>query len=125
MEIFFEFSAKSLGERLKKIRTQNGYSRDKLAELFQIGRATIQNYENGERSPTAEYLAKYYKFFGVNLHWLLTGNGMAHYQEWIAEDVKISNPREEMVLHLTRQLNPQALNHLIDFLMNIQGIKTN
>lgn len=125
MENNFKLSAKSLGERLKKIRTDQGMSRDQLAELFKISRATIQNYENGERSPNAEYLANYYKFFGINLHWLITGNGAATFQSSLLDGNAISSPREEMILHLTRQLNPQALNHLIDFLLNIQGIKTN
>ena len=125
MENNFKLSAKSLGERLKKIRTDQGMSRDQLAELFKISRATIQNYENGERSPNAEYLANYYKFFGSNLHWLITGNGAATFQSFLLDGNAISSPREEMILHLTRQLNPQALNHLIDFLLNIQGIKTN
>ena len=125
MENNFKPSAKSLGERLKKIRTDQGMSRDQLAELFKISRATIQNYENGERSPNAEYLANYYKFFGINLHWLITGNGAATFQSFLLDGNAISSPREEMILHLTRQLNPQALNHLIDFLLNIQGIKTN
>nr|DAR26666.1 MAG TPA: helix-turn-helix domain protein [Caudoviricetes sp.] len=125
MENNFKLNAKSLGERLKKIRTDQGMSRDQLAELFKISRATIQNYENGERSPNAEYLANYYKFFGINLHWLITGNGAATFQSFLLDGNAISSPREEMILHLTRQLNPQALNHLIDFLLNIQGIKTN
>lgn len=125
MENNFKLSAKSLGERLKKIRTDQGMSRDQLAELFKISRATIQNYENGERSPNAEYLANYYKFFGINLHWLITGNGAATFQSFLLDGNAISSPQEEMILHLTRQLNPQALNHLIDFLLNIQGIKTN
>lgn len=125
MENNFKLSAKSLGERLKKIRTDQGMSRDQLAELFKISRATIQNYENGERSPNAEYLANYYKFFGINLHWLITGNGAATFQSFLLDGNAISSQREEMILHLTRQLNPQALNHLIDFLLNIQGIKTN
>lgn len=125
MENNFKLSAKSLGERLKKIRTDQGMSRDQLAELFKISRATIQNYENGERSPNAEYLANYYKFFGINLHWLITGNGAATFQSFLLDGNAISSPREEMILHLTRQLNPQALNHLIDFLLNIQSIKTN
>jgi len=61
MENNFEFSSKSLGERLKKIRNDNGYSRDQLAELFKVSRASIQNYENGERSPNADYLVQFYE----------------------------------------------------------------
>ena len=121
MENNFEFSSKSLGERLKKIRNDNGYSRDQLAELFKVSRASIQNYENGERSANADYLVQFYKFFGINLHWLLTGNLNAYFQEY---GDTINSPREETLIHLSRQLDKQALDHLLDFLMSLQGIKT-
>ncbi|OSI25095.1 helix-turn-helix domain-containing protein [Neisseria dumasiana] len=121
MDNNFEFSSKSLGERLKKIRNDNGYSRDQLAELFKVSRASIQNYENGERSPNADYLVQFYKFFGINLHWLLTGNLNAYYQEY---GDAVSSPREETLIHLSRQLDQQALDHLLDLLMSLQGIKT-
>lgn len=128
MENHFELSARCFGERLKKVRTDNGYSRDKLAELFKVSRSAIQAYESGERSPNADYLAKYYKFFGTNLHWLMTGNGAAHFQEFLLDNEwggKMSSPREETLLHLARQLQGNSLNHLLDFLMSVQGIKTN
>lgn len=121
MENTFEISPKYLGDRLKKIRVNNGYSRDQLAELLGVSRASIQNYENGERSPNADYLIQFYKFFGINLHWLLTGNQAANFQDFIHD---IESPREQTLLHLARQLDRQSLNHLLDFLMSIQGIKT-
>lgn len=124
MDNFFELSGKALGERLKKVRTNNKISRDELAKLFGVGRASIQNYEYGERSPSADYLVKYYRYFGTNLHWLLTGNGAAHFQELLSDENQggLSSPREETILHLTRQLDAQSLNYLIDFLMSIQSI---
>lgn len=121
----FELSAKYLGERLKKVRNDKGYTRDQFAKLLGVSRATIQNYENGERSPSADYLVKYYQLFGTNLHWLLTGNGHAHFQELLYDGAQLSSPREETLLHLSRQLEGNSLNHLLDFLMSVQGIPTN
>lgn len=120
MDNSFELSPKLLGERLKKIRTDNGYSREQLSELFGISRASIQNYENGERSPNADYLIQFYKHFRINLHWLLTGNQAAKFQDYIDS---ISSPREEVLLHLVRQMDSRALNHLIDFLMDVHSKK--
>lgn len=124
MENNFELSAKSLGERLKKVRTDKGYTRDQFAEMLKISRSAIQAYEYGERSPNADYLVKYYQLFGTNLHWLLTGDGNAYYQELMLSGGQLGSPREEILLHLTRQLDRQSLNHLLDFLMSIQGIPT-
>ena len=120
MDNSFELSSKLLGERLKKIRTDNGYSREQLSELFGISRASIQNYENGERSPNADYLVQFYKHFGINLHWMLTGNKAAKFQDFIDS---VSSPREEVLLHLARQMDSRTLNHLIDFLMNVYAKK--
>lgn len=125
MENNFELSAKSLGERLKKVRTDKGYTRDQFSEMLKVSRSAIQAYEYGERSPSADYLTKYYQLFGTNLHWLLTGNGNAHFQELLYDGAKLSSPREETLLHLARQLDRNSLNHLLDFLMSIQGIPTN
>ena len=122
MDNNFDLSAKSLGERLKKVREQHKMSRDQMAELFEVSRSAIQAYEYGERSPNADYLSKYFKYFGTNLHWLLTGDMLAVLG---TTNGKIGSPHEETILHLTRQLNPRTLTHLIDFLMSIQGIKTN
>lgn len=104
--------------------TSKGYTREQFSELLKVSRATIQNYENGERSPSADYLIKYYQLFGTNLHWLLTGDGNAHYQELMLSGAQLGSPREEILLHLTRQLDRQSFNHLLDFLMSIQGIPT-
>lgn len=45
-----------------------------FAKLANIPRPTIQSYLN-KKMPTAQYLIKIRKNFGVNLNWLLTGEG--------------------------------------------------
>lgn len=46
--------------------------------------ATIAKYTKGERIPTGEILLQMRRVAGVNIHWLLTGEG----RRYVVEDVK-------------------------------------
>lgn len=76
---------KSIGERLKKLREHLGlrledfYSRvqipDSSGELRTISKSLGSRYESGEVTPRIETLIALWRTYGVNLHWLLTGEG--------------------------------------------------
>lgn len=48
-----------LGEKIRIIREQRGYSQEKLAELMSINRSTISKIENGKFSITVDYLVRF------------------------------------------------------------------
>jgi len=49
---------KAIGLRIRSIRDNLGWTREKLAEEAKISRTTVYNVENGRRGTTAETLAK-------------------------------------------------------------------
>lgn len=59
------------GERLRILREQSGYSREKMADALSIGTASIARYERGENDPTGEVLTKLARFFNVRVDYLL------------------------------------------------------
>jgi transcriptional regulator with XRE-family HTH domain len=61
-----------IGERLKKERERLGISQTALGELASVGRKTQFNYETGERSPDAQYLAAI-AAAGVDVRYVVTG----------------------------------------------------
>ncbi|MBI2354248.1 MAG: helix-turn-helix transcriptional regulator [Deltaproteobacteria bacterium] len=64
----------NLGERIKLIR--GATSRDKFAPLTGISKNTLVNYETGDRTPSADYLAKILELFpDISPAWLLIGEG--------------------------------------------------
>ena len=64
----------NLGERIKLIR--GATSRDKFAPLTGISKNTLVNYEMGDRTPSADYLAKILELFpDISPAWLLIGEG--------------------------------------------------
>lgn len=63
----------SLGHRLRLIRGNR--SQDELAAVLGVHKNTIGKYERGERQPESEVLARMRLELGVDINWLLTGEG--------------------------------------------------
>jgi|GEM_PF-2428381 len=61
----------TLPENLKKFRTQNKYSQEKLAELLGISRQAVSKWETGAASPDTNNLIKLSKIYGVAIEDLI------------------------------------------------------
>lgn len=65
----------SLAKRLTEVRKFVGLSRNIFSVKIGISIQGLGNYERGDRIPDATILSSYGEKFGVNLNWLVTGNG--------------------------------------------------
>jgi transcriptional regulator with XRE-family HTH domain len=59
------------GDRLQELREKKDLSRDKLAKVLGIGSASIERYENGKQSPSADVLVSIARHFDVSSDYLL------------------------------------------------------
>lgn len=48
-----------LGDKIKQVREQRGYSQEQLADMMDINRSTISKIENGKFSITVDYLVRF------------------------------------------------------------------
>ena len=48
-----------LGDKIRIVREQRGYSQEQLSELMNIKRSTISKIENGKFSITVDYLVRF------------------------------------------------------------------
>lgn len=48
-----------LGDKIRQVREQRGYSQEQLAEMMDINRSTISKIENGKFSITVDYLVRF------------------------------------------------------------------
>lgn len=48
-----------LGDKIRIIREQKGYSQEQLAEIMNTNRSTISKIENGKFSITVDYLVRF------------------------------------------------------------------
>lgn len=62
----------TIGERLKAERERLGLSQTALGEICQVTKGTQINYEKGDRSPDALYLAAFHAA-GGDVMWVVTG----------------------------------------------------
>ncbi len=53
-----EFRLK-LGDTIRLVREERGYSQEKLAEMMGVSRSTISKIENGRFSITVDYLVRF------------------------------------------------------------------
>lgn len=75
----------ALGERLRTVRRKlNDPSRLEFARLLGVTDKTLANHERGDSVPDASVLASYSARFGINLNWLITGEG-----EMFADPAKV------------------------------------
>ncbi|MEZ7914719.1 helix-turn-helix domain-containing protein [Macellibacteroides fermentans] len=48
-----------LGDKIRVVREQRGYSQEQLADMMDINRSTISKIENGKFSITLDYLVRF------------------------------------------------------------------
>ena len=65
----------STSERLKQVMEVKGFNLKTFSEQADIPYRTLQNYILTNREPSAESLAKLHSQLGINLNWLMSGNG--------------------------------------------------
>ena len=70
-----ERSNKNVGQRLKLLRETLNLSQAKLAKKLKVSQSAISKWESGERDIPTAILVRLKKEFGVNLNWLLSGEG--------------------------------------------------
>ncbi|WP_332066020.1 helix-turn-helix domain-containing protein [Bartonella sp. CB189] len=83
-----ETEAKTIfGKRLRYVRLALGDpSREALAKSFSMTKNSIAFYERGEREPNLSVLQTYRTLYGVNINWLLTGQGKMFDTEYTKGD---------------------------------------
>ena len=65
------FTATSLGERIKSLRTEKGIGQNLLAKELDVSNASISYWETGKQIPSAEVVFKMAVYFGVSADYIL------------------------------------------------------
>ena len=56
---------KKLGEKVKRLRKEQGYTQEQFAEMIDISSRNVSNIEQGISFPKPETLEKFVKSFGI------------------------------------------------------------
>ena len=74
---------KTMGEKIKLLRTAAGLTQEQLAEIIGITSKSIQRYENDKFKPDVYILARLAAYFDVSADYLL---GLIGYQKQRKEE---------------------------------------
>ena len=110
-----------LGNRIKELRENTGYSRQDLADRLGISYYTVSKYETEERKPDIDTLVKIASIFSVSLDYLL---GRTDLPEAFTPDTFAAKvaPELEGYSELPEEAK-KTLKDVLAFLYNKYGIK--
>ncbi len=92
---------RQIGNRLMEIREQHGLKQNQVVERYssclQITVSCLSKWENGEHKIDWLFLLWFSEEFGVDLHWLLTGENRASKNELVEEARKKASELSEIL----------------------------
>ena len=111
-----------LGERILKLRKQNGLSQEQLGEKINVTRQTISNWELNETAPNSEQLKLLSKSFNISVDELI-GNRIESKAE--LNNSKFEKNNKEKVNDITESNKFAVFILFLDILISIiWGIAT-
>ena len=85
----------NLGEKIKLLRDQNGYSQEKLAGILFVSRDVVDDWENNKTLPDVNKIKQISALFDVSIDYLLSDEeyitGDKNYDGIITEEKKEDN----------------------------------
>lgn len=63
----------SIGERIKKLRSENGYTQTEFATKLNLSQSVLSLIESDRSSLTIDTIRKISELFNINSHWLIYG----------------------------------------------------
>ncbi len=106
---------KEIGERLKLLRKEKGFSQSEFSQQFGVDQSTISNFENGKVVSAEVILNLVKKYPTFSLDWLMTGQG----NMWLDKKqttAKLEEVDNELVAFLKDEISflRNAMNTLIN-----------
>jgi transcriptional regulator with XRE-family HTH domain len=111
-----------VGIRFKAFRIDQKKAQHVLATELKVHQSTITNIEHGTTFPKISYLFYFYETYGLNINWLITGDGEMYLRDRImAEEmiplmlphVQYEDPQYHQYLELTRLMEVPAIEQVI------------
>ena len=109
----------TFGEKLKKLRTDNGLTQDELAEKIYVTRTAISKWESDRGYPNIDSLKTISKFFSVSIDDLLSSDEVLTIAE---EDNKQKETRFKDLVCALLDLSIAMLLFLPFFAENTEGV---
>lgn len=115
----------SIGERIKKIRSDKKLTQQKFAESIHLKRNTVGNYEIDLIEPSDRAIADICRVFDVNERWLRTGEGDVYSKRTASEELEALakrydlRPRDYILIEHLVKLSPEERDGIFRFMQDV------
>ena len=93
------------GERMKSVRKTLQLSQQQFAEALKINASAVSQMENGKIKPSLDTLFLLTKTYGIDLHWLITGQGSMFESAKAGAVMPAKDRLDELQSILSNQIN--------------------
>lgn len=119
-------------ERIKMVRMESNLTSKEFGSRIGVKRSAMSTIESGKSNPSDQTVLFICKEFGINEHWLRTGEGEMHSEpiygrglmrfakELMNAEDELSKAKRELVLMLAR-LSPEEWELIVKFLNMRKG----
>ncbi len=84
-----DYANETLGQRLKRLRTDNSFTQKHVADALNIDRSTYTYYERGKTEPNHATTIKLARIFNVSVQLIVTGSDVVVLKDKEGNDVTI------------------------------------
>lgn len=120
-----------MNERIKSVRLSNGLSQEEFGNRICIKKASVSRLESGENNPSDRTVKLICQEFGINEHWLRTGEGVpdaidsqeARFAKNIAKLQRTDNETIINWVNAIAESDPEMLVEIEKFFKSLLGIK--
>ncbi|MGE5340934.1 MAG: helix-turn-helix domain-containing protein, partial [Candidatus Omnitrophota bacterium] len=104
--------------RLRDARKAAGFTQKEMADKLMLDEVTYNRYESGDRLPKVDVLQNFYSLTGVNLIWLIIGEGDM-YKKADIRDIYPDLPEDKRIDELIKHLQVPIIYHEVvsDFII--------
>jgi transcriptional regulator with XRE-family HTH domain len=101
-----------IANRIREARKMAGLSQAQVAKMLSLHRPSVSEIEAGNRSVSAEEMAKLAEIFDVSVSWLI-GEG--------AEKVDVCDNKLQLAARELQKLKPEDLDRLLTILASMRS----
>lgn len=120
-----------MNERIKKIRFEHNLSQEEFGKRIGIKRSSVSLLESGKNTPSDRTVKLICQEFGINEHWLRTGEGIPNAitsQElrFARNIAKLQRTDDDTIINWVNTIaetNPELLIEIENFFKSLLNIK--
>lgn len=107
-----------IGDKLRSLRKTRGYTQQQIAEIFNVSRGCVSNWEKGKRELNMDQLSQFARLYDVSLDFFREGDAKEELLETLARTKTIFENKD-----IPLKEKEDLFNEVMKLYLKIKGDK--